>query len=152
DGVWIEPVHAHAEMVDGRGTWRRVCAAAAASPAGKHEELPTADAEHWSSWPLIRLDSQTEELLVELVRAGRIGDRIRTMAPAAKREHALFRRRFRRWTDVAQGTGAAAIPRILQLDDQAVRVAEVELGGARFVAARFRPAHANSHPHRTTSQ
>src|SRR6185295_9574160 len=74
------------------------------------------------------------------------------MAQVAYREQSLFRRRLRGRADVPEDAAATAVAHVLKLHDDAVGIAEIELGGSARRAARFRPAHADARFHRAAAQ
>jgi hypothetical protein len=128
DGVRVETLHAHAEMVDAGRTRCSVCGGTpAASGAGEHEELHATHAQHGSGRPLVGLNPQPEELLIERVRARCIGHEARAVAPVTNGEQTLLRRRLRRRADLAEDPSSTAVTRVLQLHDEAVGIGEIEL-------------------------
>src|SRR5947209_3234547 len=74
------------------------------------------------------------------------------MAQVAYREHPLFGRRLRGRADIPEDARSAAVPDILKLNDDAVGIAEIELGGSSRRAARFRAAHPDARSHRAAAQ
>src|SRR6185436_907710 len=78
NGVRIEIIHAHAEMVDAGAARSGVRA------AGEHKKLNAiTQAHHGRRRSLISLNPQTEKVLVKLLRARWIGHGVRTVTPAA---------------------------------------------------------------------
>ena len=117
---------------------------ARAAPAEGQELVARPHPQHRQR-ALIGVDGQAEEPLVERDRARLIGHEDREVVVVAQPQQALGRRRLRGLeAHVPEHPLAAAVGAVLQLHDDAVGVAEVQLGGALGGPAELRPAHADA--------
>ena len=133
-------------MIDGAGP-SRARRSLAATSTERQELAGIAEAEHRVARPLIRLDPKAKQLLVKLIGTRSVGTRVGAMTPVSESDQASLRRRLGPRANVAERTGPTAIPRILQLNDDAVRIAKVELRSAFFASTSFRAAHTHAHSH-----
>src|SRR5207247_7926861 len=130
----------------------RSTAAGAGAPR-EHEELNTrSHTEERRRRPLVRLHVEPEQVLIELVGTLRVRDADCEVAQVPDGEQSFLGRRLRGRADVPADARPAAVADILKLNDDAVGIAEIELGGSSRGAARFRAAHPDARSHRAPAQ
>ena len=129
-------------MVDDGAGWT------AAGTSQGQELVPRPDPEHRQG-TLIGVDRHAEQPLIELDGSLLVRHEEREMVELAHGEQPGARCRLRcRQTALAQQPGPTAVARVLQLDDDPVRVSEVELGCTRRCTAERFPAHPDARLHR----
>src|SRR5262245_37754263 len=151
DRVRVEILQRHAQMID-TGARSGARSAAACSTSVEYQKLDAAPPEHRGRGPLIRLNPETEQILPERARRGGIRHAVGGVAPSAQRKQpAPWRQRWRR-AHIAERTGPAAVPRILQLHDEPVRIADVQLRRPLLRTTSVRASHSDAHLHGATAQ